>query len=73
MPEITNDEVLRLMIDGGENLCDDAMGKWMNPEYHKGLEDVVMERRTWWSAARRRIREFAREIREWQKSLEHEE
>jgi len=66
---VTNQDILKIMIDGGEQLCNEAMSKWMNPEYCRGLEDIAPERKRWWSEARRQVRIFAKEIKEWQKTL----
>jgi len=55
-------EALAIMKDGGLKLCDEALSKWMSPSYYKGLEDLVPERKKYWSDMKGRIRKLYKEI-----------
>lgn len=56
------EEVLELMIDGGERLCDYALDKWMGDHYHLG-EDMRQQMLKEWGANRRGIRPLANRIK----------
>lgn len=60
--DITDDEVLRVMVEGGEELCDAAPEKWIGNEYESDtvVRGAYLER---WAKIRRRIRPLAAELR----------
>ena len=47
MEEINDMEVLAIMVDGGRNLCDYAIGKWWRDEYKMGHEENFKNIRRW--------------------------
>lgn len=49
----TNEDVLRIMIEGGERLCDESVRKWNDPEYYDLGRKTKTAHLLWWSAARR--------------------
>ncbi len=51
----TEDDVLGVMVDGGEKLCDHALAKWIGNEYHQ-TEECRAEYVHWWGEVRRAIR-----------------
>lgn len=61
MQPISDSEVIKVMVDGGERLCDHALTQWINDAY-KLSEDVRQENITRWNALRRRIRDVAKLI-----------
>lgn len=63
MEPVTDDEVLRVMIAGGEDLCDHALSKWTGNAY--GTDEAM--RREYirrWGIIRRSIRPLAKRIKE---------
>lgn len=38
-----------VMRDGAYRMCEEAIGKWMDPNYYRGLENMTQERRMHWS------------------------
>lgn len=57
----TDREVLRIMIEGGEQLCDAATKKWVNDEYKAG-DEMRRDSLQRWAAIRNRIRPLAKEL-----------
>ena len=56
--EITNRDVLVIMRDGGRQLCEAAMMKWMSPGYYLGMEDARGGQLEYWRTMERRITEL---------------
>lgn len=61
-------EVINVMIDGGERLCDYATEQWVSGKYDSRdaeLSDAMRkENLQRWSEIRKRIRELGRELKQ---------
>jgi hypothetical protein len=45
-------DMANVMRDGARHICDEAIGKWRDPNYIRGLENMVEERYTYWATIR---------------------
>jgi len=63
MTDITDEEILKIMIDGGEKLCDYALDLWITDKYKLG-EAARQQNMKRWSEIKGRIRPLARSIKE---------
>lgn len=61
--EIPDETVLGFMVDGGEQLCEHAIQKWLGFAYGHD-EEMRQEHLKRWTETKRRIRPVARAIRE---------
>ena len=70
MNEVTDSEVLQIMIDGGERLCDYALDKWIAGDYcgprpwsdqEEKMRQAFILR---WKKTRTRMRELGRKIKD---------
>jgi hypothetical protein len=43
------DDMASVMRDGAYRICEEAIGKWMDPNYIRGLEHMAQERKMYWS------------------------
>ena len=55
-------EVINIMIQGGEQICDYALSKWIADEYKLG-EESRRENIKHWKETRTRIRSLANEMK----------
>jgi len=55
-------EVISIMVNGGERICDEAIAKWTSGKYGNDA-DFVQENVMRWEANRRRIRELAKVLK----------
>lgn len=55
-------EVISVMVNGGERLCDEAIKKWYGGEYGQERE-LIRENIQRWLYIKRRIRELASLLR----------
>lgn len=65
--QVTTHEVINVMIDGGDRLCDYATEQWMSGKYDNGREDLMpmrSENLQRWAEIRKRIRELGRELKQ---------
>lgn len=42
------DTMTSIMRQGAYQLCEEAIGKWMDPNYIRGLEHMAQERKQYW-------------------------
>jgi hypothetical protein len=61
--EVKDCEVIKIMIDGGEKLCDYAIEQWIGDKYKLG-EDMRRESILRWNKIKSRIRPLVKELRE---------
>ena len=62
MEPVSDSEVLKIMIDGGEKLCDYALAKWISNAYgtdNETRQESIMR----WNEVRRRIRVVAKQFK----------
>ena len=68
--EITNQEVLEIMSDGGEKICDHALTQWISGKYcgprpwSDDDEKMRQENIRRWNEIKRMIRPLTKEIKE---------
>jgi hypothetical protein len=60
--KIDDNEVISIMVNGGEQLCDHALECWIGDKYKLGEEmrQAYIQR---WGAIKRRIRKIANQIK----------
>lgn len=44
---VTDEEVIRIMLDGGRKLCDYAMGQWTGNKYQMSHEECLYNYQRW--------------------------
>jgi hypothetical protein len=65
--QVPTHEVIDVMIDGGERLCDYATDQWLSGKYDRGAESsdaMQKENLQRWSEIRKRIRRLGRELKQ---------
>lgn len=65
--EVTTKEVIKVMIDGGERLCDWATEQWVSGKYDGNdlsLADMRKENLLRWTEIRRQIRVLGKRLEE---------
>jgi len=61
--EVSDSEVINIMVDGGHRVCDHAQRQWIADKYNLG-EEVRRENIQRWKAIRKRITELGRLLKE---------
>lgn len=58
MNALTNEQIetmASIMRQGAYQLCEEAIGKWMDPNYIRGLEHMAQERKQDWSTIQQKL------------------
>ena len=49
------DDMASMMRDGARRICDEVISKWNNPNYHRGLENMIGERYSYFATIRANV------------------